>query len=104
MLIKLWIQIHVKCFEINSSLQKYFFLYLYDFEHFFFRKAHFLVSIYKYKSGTNFIMIINFILTGNLRNSNTSQNLTIEEDDILYKSRVINSCLVVINIYFDFNL
>lgn len=46
-------------------------------------------------------MIMNFILTGNLRHSNTSQNLTIEEDDILYKSRVINSCLVVINIYFD---
>lgn len=71
---------------------------------FFFRKAHFSVSIYKYKSGTNFIMIINFILTGNLRHSNTSQNLTIEEDDILYKSRVINSCLVVINIYYDFTL
>lgn len=49
-------------------------------------------------------MIINFTLTGNLRHSNTTQNLTIEEDDILYKLRVINSCLVVINIYFDFNL
>lgn len=52
----------------------------------FFRTAHYLVSIYKYKSGTNFIMILNFILTGNLGHSNTTQNfLTIEEDYILYK-------------------
>lgn len=85
MLIKLWIQIHVKCFEINSSLQMHFFLYLYDFEHFF-RTAHYLVSIYKYKSGTNLFMILNFILTGNLRHSNTTQNfLTIEEVYIFYK-------------------
>lgn len=49
-------------------------------------------------------MIMNFTLTGNLRHSNTTQNLTIEEDNILCKLRVINSCLVVINKNLDFNL